>query len=121
MFAPRFNSRTVVATVSSFLVLATMPVGSVSAQEPTFKDVTAEMGLKISTDAACWVDLDNDGWVDLCVSGGVWKNNAGKTFTRVADVLDDGLELNNGHFKVPLSPGLGVSVDMKIVEQYRVG
>ncbi len=42
-------------------------------------------------------------------------------FTRVADVLDDGLELKNGHFKVPQAPGLGVSVDMKIVEQYRVG
>jgi len=56
------------------------------AQESVFKDVTAETGLKISTSAACWVDLDNDGWVDLCVSGGVWKNNAGKTFTRVADV-----------------------------------
>ena len=55
-------------------------------QEPVFKDVTAEMGLKISTGAACWADLDNDGWVDVCVSGGVWKNNAGQGFTRVADV-----------------------------------
>jgi len=60
----------------------------VFAQAPvtTFTDVTAACGLQISTDAACWADLDNDGWVDLCVSGGVWKNNAGKTFTRVADV-----------------------------------
>ena len=56
------------------------------AQTPAFKDVTGETGLKISTGAACWVDLDNDGWVDLSVSGGIWKNNAGKTFTRVADV-----------------------------------
>ena len=73
--------------VIGFLVIAAViAVGSLNAQTPAFKDVTAESGLKISTDAACWADLDNDGWVDLCVSGGVWKNNSGKTFTRVADV-----------------------------------
>ncbi|MEE2711875.1 MAG: CRTAC1 family protein [Planctomycetota bacterium] len=70
------------------VVLWTIVWAPVFAQAPvtTFTDVTAACGLQISTDAACWVDLDNDGWVDLCVSGGVWKNNAGKTFTRVADV-----------------------------------
>ena len=63
-------------------------VGTTSAQDPpvTFKNVTEAAGLRIGTDAACWADLDNDGWSDLCVSGGVWKNNQGKSFTRVADV-----------------------------------
>lgn len=28
---------------------------------PTFKDCTAQLGLALSTDAACWVDIDNDG------------------------------------------------------------
>jgi enediyne biosynthesis protein E4 len=61
---------------------------SASAQDPAviFKNVTEATGLKIGTDAACWADLDNDGWSDLCASGGVWKNNEGKSFTRVADV-----------------------------------
>ena len=86
MLAFRRKSQAVVITVSCFLLLVGVLVFPGFAQEATFKDVTAEMGLKMSTDAACWVDLDNDGWVDLCVSGGGWKNNAGKSFTRVADV-----------------------------------
>ena len=42
-------------------------------------------------------------------------------FIRVADVLDQGLGLENGHFNVPQGPGLGVSLDMGVVEKYRVG
>ncbi len=42
-------------------------------------------------------------------------------FTRVADVLDEGLILENGHFEVPEKPGLGVTLDMGVVEKYRVG
>jgi hypothetical protein len=63
---------------------------SAFADEPqvVFKDRTAELGLAISTAAACWADLDNDGWVDLCAGGGVWKNNDGKTFTRFADAAN---------------------------------
>ncbi len=41
-------------------------------------------------------------------------------FTRVADVLDGGLGIKAGHFLVPDGPGLGVKVDMKVVEKYRV-
>ena len=69
-------------------LLIAVLVGTASAQDPpvAFKNVTEATGLKIGTDAACWADLDNDGWSDLCASGGVWKNNEGKTFTRVADV-----------------------------------
>ncbi|MCX6921960.1 MAG: CRTAC1 family protein [Verrucomicrobia bacterium] len=50
-----------------------------------FKDQAAALGLTLGTDAACWVDIDNDGWVDLCASGVVWKNNAGKGFTKFAE------------------------------------
>jgi len=56
------------------------------AADTVFQNVTEQVALKIGTDAACWADLDNDGWTDLCVSGGVWKNNSGKSFVRVADV-----------------------------------
>lgn len=52
----------------------------------TLKDTTALVGLTIGTDQACWVDINNDGWVDLVTSGVVWKNNAGSMFTKVADV-----------------------------------
>ena len=51
-----------------------------------FKDRTAELGLALGSDAACWVDVDNDGWVDLCASGAVWKNNFGKRFAKLAEV-----------------------------------
>ncbi|MBC8353369.1 MAG: CRTAC1 family protein [Planctomycetes bacterium] len=66
------------------LVLA----GFATAQEPavTFEDVTSETGLQLSDGAACWADFDNDGWVDICSSGSVWKNNEGKSFTKFADI-----------------------------------
>lgn len=58
-----------------------------AAQRPVvFKDRTAELGLTLDTGAACWADFNNDGWVDLCNSGALWRNNAGKGFTRFAAV-----------------------------------
>lgn len=51
-----------------------------------FVDCTKDMGLSIGSDAACWVDVDNDGWTDLCVSGGVWRNDKGLRFYKVADI-----------------------------------
>ena len=41
-------------------------------------------------------------------------------FTRVADILTGGLSIAAGHFIVPEGPGLGIEVDMKVVEKYRV-
>ena len=55
-------------------------------EETAFVDRTADLGLQIGADAGCWADLNNDGWVDLCTSGVVWQNNAGKGFTKLADV-----------------------------------
>src|SRR5690349_16386293 len=52
---------------------------------PSFQDMTASLGLTLTTDAACWVDIDNDGWTDLCAGGAVWRNREGKKFERVAD------------------------------------
>ena len=41
-------------------------------------------------------------------------------FTRVADVLEEPLTIEKGHFHVPEGPGLGVSLNMEVVEKYRV-
>lgn len=41
-------------------------------------------------------------------------------FTRVADVLGGSLCLDRGHYQVPEGPGLGVAVDLQVIERYRV-
>lgn len=67
------------------LILATlMAVSLAQAQETTFKDRTAELGLTIDNGSACWADFNNDGWTDLC-AGSVWRNEAGKSFAKVMD------------------------------------
>lgn len=51
-----------------------------------FLDVTAAMGLDgMGGGEAAWGDLDNDGWVDLCAGGQVWRNERGKSFVKTAD------------------------------------
>ena len=40
---------------------------------------------------------------------------------RKADVLGGSLILEDGHFTVPEGPGLGVKLDLAVVEKYRVG
>ncbi|MEE2659944.1 MAG: enolase C-terminal domain-like protein [Candidatus Latescibacterota bacterium] len=42
-------------------------------------------------------------------------------FTRVADITGGSLIVNDGHFEVPTEPGLGIQVDLEVVEKYRVG
>ena len=41
-------------------------------------------------------------------------------FTRVADVCDGSLVVEGGHFILPEGPGLGIHVDLDVVERYRV-
>ena len=41
-------------------------------------------------------------------------------FVRVADVLGGTLVLDKGHFLVPEGPGLGVRLDLDVIERYRV-
>jgi hypothetical protein len=67
--------------------LALVFVASAATSEPSesFIDVTEDIGLKgISGDVAAWGDLDNDGWVDLCAGGEIWRNEQGQRFTLLA-------------------------------------
>ncbi len=41
-------------------------------------------------------------------------------FTRIADVCNGSLQVEAGHFLVPEGPGLGIHVDLDVVEKYRV-
>ena len=41
-----------------------------------------DLGIDVGNDAACWVDVDNDGWTDLCTGGFVWRNDQGKQFVK---------------------------------------
>ena len=51
-----------------------------------FLDKTADLGLSIAGDGACWADIDNDGYPDLAAGGAVWRNIRGKGFTKIQDV-----------------------------------
>ena len=53
---------------------------------PLFVDKTVELGLVRSDSAACWVDLDNDGWTDLCAGEAVWLNRRGKRFEKGSEI-----------------------------------
>ncbi len=63
------------------------PTIAVQSSPNQFVDVTETLGLKLSGSAACWADLNQDGWPDLCCGGVVWKNEAGKRFTQLAEGL----------------------------------
>lgn len=70
----------------NFVICLLSLVGMLNAQDSpiVFKDVTSEVGIQLAGSAACWVDVDNDGWVDV-VAGGVWKNNQGQSFSRISE------------------------------------
>lgn len=61
-------------------ILAILPL-CISAQ--TFEDKSEPLGVGGGS-AACWVDLDNDGWTDLCAGGNVYRNLEGKRFEEIA-------------------------------------
>jgi len=63
------------------------PVGE-AVDGPFFEDATDEVGIGGGSDAA-WGDFNNDGWVDVYLSGGLWQNNEGK-FAQVDSVVGGG-------------------------------
>ncbi|MBB6052803.1 CRTAC1 family protein [Armatimonas rosea] len=68
--------------LTSLVLLATL---GLAAHAQPFQDKTAALGLALGNDQACWVDLDNDGFTDLCASGTVWHNEQGQRFTKRAE------------------------------------
>ncbi|MFM8286678.1 MAG: CRTAC1 family protein [Planctomycetaceae bacterium] len=63
------------------VALLAMTAGRGAARgEVEFADKTAELGLEPGGEAGCWADFNNDGWVDLCCSGKVWRNEQGRKF-----------------------------------------
>jgi len=49
-----------------------------------FEDVTEKMGLVGGLpEEAAWGDFNNDGWVDIYVSGILWRNDGGKRFIKM--------------------------------------
>lgn len=66
-----------------------LPILLALAQSVTvFEDRGTALGLNLGGEAACWVDVDNDGWSDLVTSGTVWRNNEGKGFVKLADAAN---------------------------------
>ncbi len=57
-----------------------------------FLDVTEATGLNGNNHGvAAWGDFNNDGWVDLCIGGEIWRNEAGKRFTSAGRVAGSGI------------------------------
>lgn len=54
-----------------------------------FTDATASLGLELAGSQACWCDLNQDSWPDLCAGGVAWKNNQGKSFSKLAEGLGE--------------------------------
>src|SRR5262245_64514771 len=78
----------------ALVVVWIMLPSALRAAEPIkpFIDVTEEVGLQGNNGGvAAWGDFDNDGWVDLCIGGDVWRNERGKRFTRVGRVAGPAL------------------------------
>lgn len=69
-----------------WLALTGVTVRAGEAMKP-FTDVTEAMGLKGNNGGvAAWGDFDNDGWVDVCIGGEIWRNEEGKRFIKVGSV-----------------------------------
>ena len=58
---------------------------SQTSAHPTFVDQSSELGIHLDTGPICLVDIDNDGWTDICGATGIWRNNQGKGFSRVGE------------------------------------
>ena len=105
---------------------------ALQAQEPArFVDQTSALGLGLASSQACWVDLDGDGWSDLCSGGIAWRNEQGKRFSQVgsgfgeviaADLDNDGdpdliswsnlaVYRNEGGTSFPLLASLGLPAE----------
>lgn len=80
------------STLAAWLLSLAAPAvltGDEPAAAGMFKNRTMELGLQLAGGSACWVDVDNDGWVDLLSGGVVWKNNMGKGFVKHSEGIGE--------------------------------
>ncbi len=83
--------------IAGFLLVALLSALAlpVKGQEKVFED----LGLNVGGTSAAWSDFDNDGFVDLLVSGALWRNEGGGKFTQVKGLAIPGTgiwgDLNN--------------------------
>ena len=66
------------------VVLSTSLTGTNSLGQSIFVDKTSELGCQLGGGKAACIDCNNDGWVDI-YTGQLWKNDQGKSFTKVYD------------------------------------
>jgi hypothetical protein len=71
------------------LLMVTLSFAQDASVAKGFRDRTTELGLQLANSQACWVDLDRDGWADLCAGGAVWRNDAGRGFSKLAEGLGE--------------------------------
>jgi hypothetical protein len=50
-----------------------------------FTDRASVLGLKLGNGPVACVDYNRDGWVDIYCAGTLWKNNQGKSFSKVVE------------------------------------
>jgi len=68
-----------------FSCSTTLAAEEANFQPVRFVDATKALGLSIASEGACWADLNNDGWTDLCAGGLAWRNEKGKHFSRFSN------------------------------------
>jgi len=86
--------------LSILLLTVTSELAAQDSAPSGFTDQTASLGLELGGSAACWADLNNDGWPDLCCGGTVWINEKGQKFSGLATGLGEliAADFNNDGF-----------------------
>lgn len=65
------------------------PASPSEAATVRFIDAAESLKFVPGGDAACWADLNADGWSDLCAGGVVWLNRRGQQFEKLAEGFGD--------------------------------
>ncbi len=94
----------------------------------TAQQVKAAAAVLEADDLPCWVQMGGvclgvlaaySTHLQRTIPNATWPCDE-LPFVRDADVLGGSRVLDKGHFVVPDGPGLGVKLDMKVIERYRV-
>ena len=78
-------------SIKTIFILSMCLIETISFGQELFVDKTSELGLELGNGHVACIDYNNDGWVDLYGGGVLWKNDKGKSFTKVFDKGGDGI------------------------------